>query len=82
MGGRQLSRRGQLRVDEAHHHVRRPLEGVREQRPPFAVVPAAFWVWPWRPRCLIASQFWTERLAWGRSCYKRFCKRQAADRRH
>ncbi len=58
MGGRQLRRRGQLLVgDEAHHHFRGPLGGVREQRPPFAAELPAFWVWPWRPRYLIASLF-------------------------
>ena len=57
MGRWQLPRREQLRVVEAHHHVRGPLEGVREQRLPFAAKPAVFWVWPWRPRCLIVSQF-------------------------
>jgi hypothetical protein len=44
MGGRQLPRRGQLRVGEAHHHVRDPLGVAQEQGPPFAVDRSAFWV--------------------------------------
>ena len=64
-------------MGEAHHHVRGPLEGVREQRLPFASMLAVFWVCPWSPCCLIASQFWAERRDWGRACCKRFCKRQA-----
>ncbi len=63
MGGRQLPRRGQLRVDEAHHHFRDPLGGAQEQWPPFAVERAAFWVWPWRSPYLIVSLFWAGRRA-------------------
>jgi hypothetical protein len=58
MGGWQLPEWGQLRVGEAHHHFRDPLGGAQEQAPPFAAERAAFWVWPWRPRYLIASLFW------------------------
>ena len=80
MGARQLPRLGQMRVGDAHHD-RGPLEGVRGQRPhPFAAEAPAFWAWrPWQ-HCLIASQFWAERRAWGRACCKRFCKRQADHR--
>jgi hypothetical protein len=37
MGGRQLARRGQLRVGEDHHHFHDPLRCAQEQLPSFAV---------------------------------------------
>jgi hypothetical protein len=61
MRGRQLPRREQLRVDEAHQHFHDPLGVAQEQRPSFVSERASFWVWPLRPRYLIASLFWAGR---------------------
>jgi hypothetical protein len=74
MGLRQLPRRGQLRVDDAHH-FRSRFEGGREQGPqPFAAEALAFWAWQPYQRCHHASRSCSTPPVWERAVLNRACR--------